>query len=386
MSQSCIDKSVVKHFFFYSVTGDKFVSPSIPSDDSDLEDSIHFVDPDDTSVHKTNTEDHQQESSLEPEAKRPKISPELKTPRINIQNYINDCNPQFLAFLTSNEDFVPPCSRNNRSRSFSGKPRLSRQKAQLSLNNGSTGLQRTRSFSEAYVPSRQNLSHRKINPSSTLLEHPDDSLSNNPFFEDLKSTLLSDCSMQDCPQTLLETLSDGQKQDVYARERLLQARFSALQSKYPTEISELSTFYQQQSSEVETERLKEIHGENMPKSFRNHLNQFYDNQLHTIMERVEKSLLLLSFTKHDVLNIAKTFKARPLLSKRAVNMMEEWYQRNFEHPYPSSTAVEALAKAGKITPEQVKKWFANKRNRSKNSKSTIEIANMKRKRQFSARW
>ena len=373
----------------------KIESSTILSDDSDLEDSMHFVDPDDTPAYHHNDKQNQPEPTLEPDAKKPRFAP--KTPKVNNNDYLNDCNPQFLDFLHCDLDTAADLNhdlQHTRSWLFKGQSRqgLSRQKARLHLSHYKHGtassLFRTRSFSEACHRSRHaSVGNRPLSTSnSSLLEFPDDSLSNNPFFEDLKSTLLSDCTVQECPQTLLETLSEGPTQDVYARERILQANFIALQSKYPTEISEMSTFYQHQSAEIETERLKEIHGENMPRSFRNHLNQFYDNQLHTIMERVEKSLGLLSSTKRDIINLTKIFKTRPLLSKRAVNMMEEWFQRNYEHPYPSPTAVEALAKAGDITPEQVKKWFANKRNRSKNVRPNNEVANMKRKRQYSARW
>lgn len=373
----------------------------ILSGDSDLEDSMFFVDPDDTTL-GTVKENH--DLDIEPKAKKPRLSMQDKNSRATTgkQDYGKDCNPDFLAFLRSHKDYSNDTSgftnnkdiRQCRSRSFSGNPtpRLPRQNATLQLHDlhyqHKVRVSRTRSFSEVghYESLETQKGHEFMMKSSSLLEYPDETLSNNPFFEDLKSTLLSDCSQQECPQALFETLSVGPKQGVYARERTLQSKFSALQSKYPHEISELVTFYQQQSAEVEMERLKEIHDENLPRLYRNHLNQFYDNQLHTIIERVEKSLGLLSSTKREIIQIAKTFKTRPLLSRRAVAMMEEWYQRNFEHPYPSPTTVEALAKAGEITPEQVKKWFANKRNRGKNNMPSTEVANMKRKRQFSARW
>lgn len=392
---------VLLNVIFLPETLNKPDRAPILSGDSDLEDSMLFVDPDDTTL-STVQENH--DLDIEPEAKKPRLSGQDKDCRANIgkKDYRKDCNPDFLAFLTSDEDYsneTPGFTndkdiRQCRTRFFSGNqtPWLSRQKATLQLHDchyqHKERVSRTRSFSEAghYESLETQKIHGFMTKSSLLLEYPDESLSNNPFFEDLKSTLLSDLSQQECPQTLFETLSVGPKQDVYARERTLQSKFSSLQSKYPHEISELVSFYQQQSAEVEMERLKEIHDENLPRLYRNHLNQFYDNQLHTIMERVEKSLGLLSSTKREIINIAKTFKTRPLLSRRAVAMMEEWYQRNFEHPYPSPTTVEALAKAGEITPEQVKKWFANKRNRSKNNEPSTEVANMKRKRQFSARW
>ncbi|XP_050401051.1 uncharacterized protein LOC126817921 [Patella vulgata] len=73
-----------------------------------------------------------------------------------------------------------------------------------------------------------------------------------------------------------------------------------------------------------------------------------------------------------------TVTTRPILSKHAIRRMEAWYTEHLEHPYPSSSVVSELARVGGITMGQVKKWFANKRNRSKNTKSLTAIACRKR--------
>lgn len=346
---------------------------------------MHFVDTDETSSPCA------EDANIE--------EPIPKKPRVGLHDSSSCPVPiefQHDFFTIFNDDLQQPqLNGMTRTRSFSGtiKPKLSRQSARCNLRDKNSqktsNISRTRSFSEACNRNELSpLGDGRFNTSlSSLLESPENSpLSNNPFFGDLKSLLISDCRTTDCPKTLFETLSNGPKQDVYARERNLQSKFSLLQAKYPDEVRELSCFYRQQSGEVETERLNEIHDENVPKSYRNHLNTYYDNQLHMIMERVEKSLVLLSTAKRDIVTIYRPFKSRPLLSRKAVKMMEEWYSRNYEHPYPGPTAVEALAKAGEISNEQVKKWFANKRNRCKNTKPVTEIANINRKRQYSARW
>ncbi|KAL4239761.1 hypothetical protein ACF0H5_000564 [Mactra antiquata] len=365
--------------------------------DSDLEDSMHFVDPDDKSFHgeEQTTATMSGENILEffknsletvqePVKKRSRLSlHETTSCPLPLKDNIYDTSPEFMELFDKdckNEGENPTVSKNSlsqRHRSFSGhvKPKLSRQRGKHNLlhMHPLSSFTRHRSFSEACTRKQNSSFDEGFN---SILSVP----------EDLKSLLLSDCQTIDCPRTLFETLSNTPKQDVYARERNLQAKFSTLQSKYPDEVRDLSGFYRQQSAEIETERLKKIHDGNMPTSYRKHLNNFYDDQLHLIMERVEKSLGLLSTMKREFVSVNRHFKSRPMLSKRAVTMMEEWYSRNYEHPYPSQTAVEALACAGEITPEQVKKWFANKRNRNKNTKPVPEIANIKRKRQFSARW
>ena len=62
------------------------------------------------------------------------------------------------------------------------------------------------------------------------------------------------------------------------------------------------------------------------------------------------------------------------LSAVAVRVMQNWYDRNSEHPYPSHDTCTVMAKAGGIIVEQVKKWFANKRLRNGQTKSIKEIA------------
>ena len=362
---------------------------------------MHFVDPDDLLEDiKTDT----YHDIPEPKTKKRRLS-DVQPISSKYQDDIRAQIDSIPTFTESFNDYTNQKQSNStfhRRRSFSGTSghRLQRQLGASRLENQSDKnyrtptLFRTRSFSEA-------CNHDMLSPItegraldtslSSLLGSPNETsrLSNNPFYEDLKCTLLSDLTnsaTDDCPKALFDTLCQRQNSDVYARERNLQSRFSSLQSKYPDEVRDLSSFYRQQSAEVETERFREIHDERFPRSYRNHLNQHYDNLLHMIMDRVEKSLQLLSKAKQETVSVIQGFRPRPLLSRKAVSMMEEWYTRNYEHPYPSHTAVEALAAAGEITTEQVKKWFANKRNRNKNTKIMNEVVNIKRKRQFSSRW
>jgi hypothetical protein len=61
--------------------------------------------------------------------------------------------------------------------------------------------------------------------------------------------------------------------------------------------------------------------------------------------------------------------ARKTISPEVIEIMQEWYNQNFDHPYPSDETVRDLASRGGITVTQVKKWFANKRVRSFNTLS-----------------
>jgi len=55
-----------------------------------------------------------------------------------------------------------------------------------------------------------------------------------------------------------------------------------------------------------------------------------------------------------------------LLPKQAVEIMTQWYDRNYSNPYPTFRDCEILASNGNITIEQVKQWFVNVRRRTQN--------------------
>ena len=97
------------------------------------------------------------------------------------------------------------------------------------------------------------------------------------------------------------------------------------------------------------------------------------------MERVQASLKLLEDSKQPTATSPWNLhiRHRPTLSKKSIELMEYWYETNLIHPYPSATVTEAMALAGNISVDQVKKWFGNKRNRGGNTRSLTEIAKRK---------
>ncbi|XP_033751642.1 uncharacterized protein LOC117335626 [Pecten maximus] len=212
---------------------------------------------------------------------------------------------------------------------------------------------------------------------------PDSPLAKNPFFGDLQAILVNDCREDMLPQTLLATMTTQPQPDVFNREQDLQERFNRLTDNFPEDVKQLSSFYRYQAALVETERFRSLHTQNYAADYQRSLNLHYDSQLHQIMTRVEQSLILLEESSINKCS-SRVIKPRPLLSKKSIKVMEEWYENHLEHPYPTASTVELLAERGKITTEQVKKWFANKRNRSNNTRTLTEIAKAKRKRQMAA--
>jgi hypothetical protein len=56
------------------------------------------------------------------------------------------------------------------------------------------------------------------------------------------------------------------------------------------------------------------------------------------------------------------------LPEEATNIMKKWYTDHSENPYPNDDERREMAQMGCISENQVKAWFANKRNRSNNTR------------------
>jgi hypothetical protein len=61
-------------------------------------------------------------------------------------------------------------------------------------------------------------------------------------------------------------------------------------------------------------------------------------------------------------------RSRPVLSKKAIQIMEAWYHDNINHPYPNHSTIKNMAQQASLKEEQVRKWFGNKRNRCRNAR------------------
>ncbi|KAK3099947.1 hypothetical protein FSP39_012268 [Pinctada imbricata] len=221
-------------------------------------------------------------------------------------------------------------------------------------------------------------------------------LTKNPMFRDLQAILKADCSSAASPDSLFKTLPRAKSTNsVVTRELKLQHRLTKLRDYYPTQVTQLSSFHKYQASIVETDRYRELHELNNSRPImRAAINDFYDQMLHQIIDRVEISVDTMEEALTQQLNATQTQTSttrpptqysaptQPSLSQRSIRLMEVWYHAHIDHPYPDTQDVETLATAGNITEEQVKKWFANKRNRSRNIRPMSQI--VRRKRQIQA--
>lgn len=201
---------------------------------------------------------------------------------------------------------------------------------------------------------------------SSLLRSTSQPPSKKDIFSALQSTLMKECSQDSTPDVLIQTVYDPIPHSVTLRDQRLQTRYNRLQTKYPTEISKLSSFHRYHASIIESDRYMMLHlHAKSSDHFKQMYNAYFDSMLHRMMERVENSLLQLEKTSQVTIpkTVKTSLKNRTLLTKKAVDMMEEWYLSNLDHPYPCQKVVQSLAVFGKIREEQVRKWFANKRSR-----------------------
>ena len=154
------------------------------------------------------------------------------------------------------------------------------------------------------------------------------------------------------------------------REKDVTHRLYILRSNNKDAADETEQYYQSQTTMIDLERHNVLCQMAFDRVSTESINKYYNKKLLTLLESVEQKLSayeLTSTSKHGKRNVTGQKKSR-LLPKHAVKILESWYQENLENPYPSRDVTLSMAAEGGITVEQIRKWFANKRNRSRNSK------------------
>ncbi|XP_048259422.1 uncharacterized protein LOC125384410 [Haliotis rufescens] len=244
--------------------------------------------------------------------------------------------------------------------------------------NGETELRKTCIPSPSPLPS--------LDPTETLCFSPaptESTVAVNPLLDkDLRGVLVSECKQTNFPSMLFQSMLPGNQLPLTTRECELLKRFHHLERFYADQVRELSTLFRFHASSIEMRRMEVMADTSLTCHYRDWLSHHFDTQIHQVIDRVEKSLSLLEEKEKKSMEIQMNtlvpgVKRRPPLSKRAVQLMEGWYQSNLHHPYPSAIVYKSLAVAGNVTVEQVKKWFGNKRNRNSNTRTRSEIAKRK---------
>ena len=135
---------------------------------------------------------------------------------------------------------------------------------------------------------------------------------------------------------------------------------------------EVEHYYQSQTSMIDLERHNVLCQRAYDRESTASINTYYNRKLVTLLGSVEHKLSAIESDNKSKPGTGKRCvmnqKKGRLLPKHAVNILESWYQENLENPYPVRDVTLSMASEGGITVEQIRKWFANKRNRSRNSK------------------
>lgn len=235
-------------------------------------------------------------------------------------------------------------------------------------------------------------------------------LFSNPMFVDLQATLAKDVSQSAIPYTLVQSeepktsgapfssrqkLPDPpEKVNMIVEDAALQAEFRQLSTLNHPKIGELEKFYQTQSAAIVTQRTDAItkaHNASAslsPEQLQCELlnvNRFYDKQQHHLTQRISSSLMLVKCAiPRNVAppaNNRKKAKSRNLCGE-AVEIMRTWYEKHVDNPYPTDDEKAWMADQGGVTIAQVKAWFANKRNRSLNTRPKRQKYRMMQQQQM----
>lgn len=206
----------------------------------------------------------------------------------------------------------------------------------------------------------------------------------NPMFSALRATLINDVEKtSNLPSTLIKVEDEESERNlsldpavVAVQEANLQSDFQQLIPCGNQKVTELQSFYNRQCATIENERNEAIQNlkDNNMLSVTQYQRELYaihtdhDEQRMHLTNRVTASLQLLKINMPSVSEVSSSKSKSRQLNSRAVEIMSDWYERHIHNPYPTDDEKQALAEMGGLSLGQVKAWFANKRNRTNNTK------------------
>lgn len=209
-------------------------------------------------------------------------------------------------------------------------------------------------------------------------------LQSNPMFGALRETLLKDMELSSSiPMTLIKVKDEKFEEEscldpaiVAVQEANLQSDFQQIIPLGNEKVLELQTFYNQQCSVIENSRnegIQELKDNNTLSVSQYQrearaIHTHHDEQRMHLTNRVTASLQLLKISIPSSAEVSSSKSKGRQLNSRAIEVMTDWYNRHIDNPYPSDEEKLALAELGGLSLAQVKAWFANKRNRTNNTK------------------
>ena len=238
-------------------------------------------------------------------------------------------------------------------------------------------------------------------------------LAANPLFHDLRRLLITECTSTQLPVTLMDSSVTEAPPSVAVRDTALRLKFIMLAPHLKPRAVEMEQFYKTHFTLLTNDRTLKLHSATTPAEVAA-LNSHYDTSIHQLITRVHASMTLLETVPCDDADVptsaqpsddepqsvpkspsplsppsrhsprkvkskkgirAPGFKAKFVtFNPRTVKVLSAWYDRNTDFPYPNDDTVDYLASKCEISAEQVRKWFSNKRMRTRNTLPLKEIA------------
>lgn len=199
-----------------------------------------------------------------------------------------------------------------------------------------------------------------------------------PIIKQIKSPASPSCeyhhgnSSAKCSKTSSVNNSVQLSSHVKKQEKKMKKILQDLLKTNPTKSSQLLDYYRYHFSLIEQKASSEVKSGyyNIVSPSQSEL----DFQVLQLIQHVHQQLGILGLQHGDVTSInrktsltAEIRKTR-LLPKRSVKILDTWFEDNLSNPYPSRDQTLHLAMDCELSVEQIRKWFANKRNRSRNNK------------------
>lgn len=160
-----------------------------------------------------------------------------------------------------------------------------------------------------------------------------------------------------------------EEMEIAMREKAVIQRLFSLRVVDNESANDIEHYYQSQTTAIDLERHNVLSQMTYSVGSSHSIQTYYNRKLLSLLECIKGKLSAVENrkckgTKCKVNNDRKS----RLLPKRVVKVMQTWYDENLENPYPSKEVTLSIASEGAVTVEQIRKWFANKRNRSRNNK------------------
>jgi hypothetical protein len=200
--------------------------------------------------------------------------------------------------------------------------------------------------------------------SSSALNKMSDTSLISALKEDLDKTIKK-------PETLITTCRENHHLPIDERKSALHFRFQSLSPKFMSEIKELEHFFLYQWYKLEAARNKLIVYKNVNEDMP---TAEYAEMQHHLINRIDDSLGLLEKTQQRTTKSASAdsspqygIKHRAVFPKTSKKILEEWFEDHIDNPYLDPKVCAVLSRKAKMSVQQVRKWFTNRRGRMSTS-------------------